>query len=214
MKIHKEGYQFIISQIIIILILSLIIVFDASFFMFILLSSFILIFAFTLYFFRIPKRTFERKENVIYSPCDGKVVIIEEVKEIEFYKDIRLQISIFMSPLNPHNQLYPISGRVKYTKYHPGKYIVAWHPKSSLLNERSSVIVENKKISILFRQIAGKIARRIITYSKVGDIVKCSEEYGFIKFGSRIDMFLPLDTSINIRVGEKVKAGKSIIGTY
>ena len=119
-----------------------------------------------------------------------------------------------MSPLNVHNQLYPIGGKVQYTKYHPGKYLVAWNPKSSLLNERSTVVIKNNKISILFRQIAGFVARRIITYSKVGDTAISSDEYGFIKFGSRVDVFLPIGTKINVEVNQKVKAGQSIIATY
>ncbi len=127
------------------------------------------LFIMTLNFFRIPKREFERKEGIVYAPCDGKVVVIEETEETEFYKDKRIQVSIFMSPLNVHNQVYPISGQVKYTKYHPGKFLVAWHPKASTDNERSTVVVENDKISILFRQIAGAVARRIMTYSKEND---------------------------------------------
>ena len=123
------------------------------------------LFIMTLNFFRIPTRNYERKEGIVYAPCDGKVVVIEETEETEFYKDKRIQVSIFMSPLNVHNQVYPISGEVKYTKYHPGKFLVAWHPKASTENERSTVVVENDKISILFRQIAGAVARRIMTYS-------------------------------------------------
>jgi len=178
------------------------------------LSVQIILFILTLYFFRIPKRKFDRKDGVIYSPCDGKVVVIEETQEIEFYKDKKIQISIFMSPLNVHNQLYPISGEVKYTKYHPGKFLVAWHPKSSTDNERSTVVVENDKISILFRQIAGAVARRIITYSKVGETAISANEFGFIKFGSRIDLFLPIGTKINVELNQKVTAGQSIIATY
>ena len=168
----------------------------------------------SIYFFRIPKRKLERLDGKVYSPCDGKVVIIEEVDELEYYKDRRIQISIFMSPLNVHNQLYPISGKVEYTKYHPGKYLVAWHPKSSTLNERSTVVVKNNKISILFRQIAGAVARRIVTYCKEGDTAISSDEYGFIKFGSRVDVFLPLGTKIDVDLNEVVKAGNSVIATY
>ena len=133
---------------------------------------------------------------------------------MEFYKDKRIQVSIFMSPLNVHNQLYPISGEVEYMKYHPGKYLVAWHLKSSLLNERSTVVVKNNKISILSRQIAGAVARRIVTYAKVGNKATSSDEYGFIKFGSRVDLFLPIGTKINVKINESVKAGQSIIANY
>lgn len=213
MKTHKEGHKILRNQIIVYLLVGLVTLFNNNFFYYI-TPIFIIIFLFSLYFFRVPRRIFERKENVIYSPCDGKVVIIEEVDELEFYKDRRIQISIFMSPLNVHNQLYPISGKVEYTKYHPGKYLVAWHPKSSLLNERSTVVVKNENISVLFRQIAGAVARRIVTYCKVGDTATSSDEYGFIKFGSRVDVFLPLGTKIDIRLNEVVKAGQSVIATY
>tara|TARA_B100001029_G_C14930881_1_gene377561 strand:- start:52 stop:561 length:510 start_codon:yes stop_codon:yes gene_type:complete len=168
----------------------------------------------SIYFFRVPKRSFERKDGVVYSPCDGRVVIIKETEEVEFYKDKRIQVSIFMSPLNAHNQIYPIFGKVEYIKYHPGKYLVAWLPKSSILNERSTVVVKNDRISILLRQIAGAVARRIVTYSKIGDQAISCDEYGFIKFGSRVDVFLPIGTKINIKINELVKSGRSIIATY
>jgi phosphatidylserine decarboxylase len=168
----------------------------------------------TLNFFRIPKREFERKEGLVYAPCDGKVVVIEETIEQEYYKDKRIQVSIFMSPLNVHNQIYPISGAVKYTKYHPGKFLVAWHPKASTENERSTVVVENNKITVLFRQIAGALARRIVTYSTVDDKATVADEYGFIKFGSRVDLYLPIGTKINTQLEQKVTAGESIIAIY
>ena len=172
------------------------------------------LFIMTLNFFRIPKRNFERKEGIVYAPCDGKVVVIEETEETEFYKDKRIQVSIFMSPLNVHNQVYPISGQVKYTKYHPGKFLVAWHPKASTDNERSTVVVENDKISILFRQIAGAVARRIMTYAKENERANVADEFGFIKFGSRVDLFFPIGTKINTQLEEKVIGGQSIIATY
>ena len=172
------------------------------------------LFIMTLNFFRIPKREFERKERIVYAPCDGKVVVIEETEETEFYKDKRIQVSIFMSPLNVHNQVYPISGQVKYTKYHPGKFLVAWHPKASTDNERSTVVVENDKISILFRQIAGAVARRIMTYSKENDRANVADEFGFIKFGSRVDLFFPIGTKINTQLEEKVTGGQSVIASY
>ena len=173
-----------------------------------------LLFIMTLNFFRIPNRKFERKERIVYAPCDGKVVVIEETEETEFYKDKRIQVSIFMSPLNVHNQVYPISGQVKYTKYHPGKFLVAWHPKASTDNERSTVVVENDKISILFRQIAGAVARRIMTYSKENDRANVADEFGFIKFGSRVDLFFPIGTKINTQLEEKVTGGQSVIASY
>ena len=138
----------------------------------------------------------------------------ENYSEDEFYKDKRIQVSIFMSPLNVHNQLYPISGNVKYTKYHPGKFLVAWHPKASTDNERSTVVLENDSISVLCRQIAGAVARRIITYPKVEDKVDVADELGFIKFGSRVDLFFPLGTKINVALEQKVTGGQSIITTY
>jgi phosphatidylserine decarboxylase len=172
------------------------------------------LFIMTLNFFRIPKREFERKEGVVYAPCDGKVVVIEETTEQEYYKDKRIQVSIFMSPLNVHNQVYPISGNVKYTKYHSGKFLVAWHPKASTENERSTVVVENNKITVLCRQVAGALARRIVTYSKVDDKATVADEYGFIKFGSRVDLYFPIGTKINTQLEVKVIGGKSIIATY
>jgi len=215
MKLHKEGMKILRNEIIIFAILNYLaynFTHEYVFYFIITLTSFL--FIMSLNFFRIPKKEYERKDGNIYAPCDGKVVVIEETEEIEFYKDKRIQISIFMSPLNVHNQLYPISGKVEYTKYHPGKYLVAWHPKSSLLNERSTVVVKNDKISILFRQIAGAVARRIITYAQVGDIATSSNEYGFIKFGSRVDIFLPVGTKINVELNQKVTSGQSIIATY
>ena len=172
------------------------------------------LFIMTLNFFRIPKRKFERKEGVVYAPCDGKVVVIEETDETEFYKDKRIQVSIFMSPLNVHNQVYPISGDVKYTKYHPGKFLVAWHPKASTENERSTIVVENDKISILFRQIAGAVARRIMTYATVGEKAIVADEFGFIKFGSRVDLFFPIGTKISTQLEVKVTGGQSVIASY
>ena len=214
MTLHKEGYKTLRNLIIILIFLGYISLKLESYPVYIIFSFTIIIFILTINFFRIPNRDLGRKNDIIYAPCDGKVVMIKETKEIEFYKDQRIQVSIFMSPLNVHNQLYPISGKVEYTKYHPGKYLVAWHPKSSLLNERSTVVVKNKNISILFRQIAGAVARRIVTYAKQGDIANSCDEYGFIKFGSRVDLFLPIGTSINVKINEVVKAGNSIIAKY
>lgn len=213
MKLHKEGYKILRNQTLFILFTTILIV-NYGWLFNIILSVQIALFILTLNFFRVPKRVFERKDGLVYSPCDGKIVVIEETTENEFYKDKRIQVSIFMSPLDPHNQVYPISGNVKYTKYHPGKFLVAWHPKSSIDNERSTIILENDKISILLRQIAGAVARRIITYSKVEDTVKAADEFGFIKFGSRVDLFFPLGTKINVKLKQNVTGGESIIATY
>jgi|TARA_B100000780_G_scaffold115559_1_gene81044 phosphatidylserine decarboxylase len=212
MRIHKEGKKIIRNQILFILFTIVIITYGLIFK--IILSIQIILFLLTLNFFRIPRRVFEQKDGVIYSPCDGKVVVIEETNESEYFKDKRLQVSIFMSPLNVHNNLYPISGIVNYTKYHKGKFLVAWNPKSSTDNERSTIVLKNNKIEILCRQIAGAVARRIITYSKTDIQVKASEELGFIKFGSRVDLFLPLGTKLNCQLEDKVIGGQSIIGNY
>lgn len=211
MKIHKEGYSTLRNEIIILLLINFFI-----FFIFNQASEYILIFSLiifvlSIYFFRIPKREFQKDNKSIYSPCDGKVVVIEETLESEYFEDNRIQVSIFMSPLNIHNNLFPISGKIIYEKYHPGKYLFAWNPKSSTDNERNTVVIENSEISILCRQIAGALARRIISYTKVNKIVKVSDELGFIKFGSRVDLFLPKDTIVDVKIGDKVKGGKSII---
>ena len=148
------------------------------------------------------------------SPCDGKVVVIEETEEGEYFKDRRLQVSIFMSPLNVHVNRYPISGVVHYVKYHAGKYLVAWHPKSSTENERSTIVVKNERIEILIRQIAGAVARRICIYAKPNAQAVQNEELGFIKFGSRVDLFLPLGTKMNVKIGDVVQNGLSQIAEY
>jgi phosphatidylserine decarboxylase len=214
MKLHKEGYKSIRNEIIILIILGFFSYISDSKIVDSLYAIMIFIFVITLNFFRIPKRTFERQNDIIYSPCDGKVVVIEETLETEYYKDKRIQVSVFMSPLNVHNNLYPISGMVTYTKYHPGKFLVAWNPKASADNERSTVVVENNKISVLCRQIAGALARRIITYSKAKDSVNSADEIGFIKFGSRVDLFLPIGTKIDVVIGDKVIGGQSVIAKY
>lgn len=165
-------------------------------------------------FFRIPSRTCNGKALEIMCPADGKVVVIEEVEETEYFKDKRLQVSIFMSPLNVHANYYPISGEVSYTKYHPGLFLVAWHPKSSTDNERSTCVVRHENgTEILFRQIAGALARRICYYAQKGDQAQQGGEFGFIKFGSRVDLFLPLGTKIDVKLGQKVKAKLTKLGT-
>ncbi|MEN9742768.1 MAG: hypothetical protein RLZZ65_573 [Bacteroidota bacterium] len=165
-------------------------------------------------FFRIPKRTCSGEALDIMCPADGKVVVIEEVEETEYFKDKRLQVSIFMSPLNVHANYYPIAGEVTYTKYHPGLFLVAWHPKSSTDNERSTCVVKHANgQEILFRQIAGALARRICYYAQTGDHATQGGEFGFIKFGSRVDLFLPLGTKIDVQLNQKVKAKITKLGS-
>ena len=212
MKIHKEGYKILRNQTLFI-ILTVFIVKSAFILKTLLALEFILLIL-SLNFFRIPKKIFEYKDGLIYSPCDGKVVVIEETNENEYFNDNRIQVSIFMSPLNVHNNLYPISGIIKYTKYHKGKFLVAWNPKSSTDNERNTVVIQNNKIEILCRQIAGAVAKRIITYAKKNITVSGCEELGFIKFGSRVDVFLPKGTKIITKLNQEVKGGLSVIAEY
>ena len=212
MKIHKEGRNIIVNQLILLIIIGLISNFNSIFLNYT-LPIFLCFILFSIYFFRVPKRDFGTIEENIYAPCDGKVVVIEETEENEYFMDKRIQVSIFMSPLNVHNNIYPISGEVKYVKYHPGKFLLACNPKSSQKNERNSVVIKNKKVEILCRQIAGFLARRIVCYSKINTKTNAGEELGFIKFGSRVDLFLPIGTKINTKLNEKVTGGISVIAT-
>jgi len=165
-----------------------------------------------LQFFRNPKRHTKANDKQVLSPVDGKVVVIEEVFEKEFFNDKRIQVSVFMSPINVHVTRYPIAGKVVFSKYHPGKYLVAWHPKASEENERTTVVVENHSFGkILYRQIAGALAKRIVNYAKFGDDVQQGADSGFIKFGSRVDVFLPLNTEIKVKLNQKVKGGETTI---
>ena len=167
-----------------------------------------------LQFFRNPKRVIKKNFNDILAPVDGKVVVIEEVEENEYFKDKRIQVSIFMSPTNVHITRYPSSGVIKYSKYHPGKYLVAWHPKSSEENERTTVVIHTPKFGdILYRQIAGAMARRIINYAEIGENVQQGEDSGFIKFGSRVDLLLPLVSAITVKLNQKVVGAKTCIAT-
>jgi phosphatidylserine decarboxylase len=167
--------------------------------------------ALVLWFFRVPARKAVQDTKAITSPCDGKVVVIEEVDEPEYFRSKRRQVSIFMSPVNVHVNWNPIAGTVAYARYHAGKYLVAWHPKSSTENERSTVVLKNSRMEILVRQIAGALARRIVTYSKVGGTAEQGAELGFIKFGSRVDVFLPLDARVEVKLGDRVTGGLSVI---
>lgn len=213
---HKEGTKTILLGIIFTAILLLV---SDNFIEIIWLKKSIQIAAFLiliiiLQFFRNPKRAAALNENHILAPVDGKVVVIEEVFEGEYFKDKRLQVSIFMSPINVHVTRYPISGIVKFSKYHPGKFLVAWHPKASEENERTTVVVENETFgAILYRQIAGALAKRIVNYAEEGMQVIQGTDAGFIKFGSRVDLFLPLGTPINVVLNQKAIGGKTIIAT-
>lgn len=213
-RFHKEGYTIIITS----LLLSVAGVLLTEKFIepaWLVKSIQIIILFFLiiiLQFFRNPKRTTSLNENHIIAPVDRKVVVIEEVEEPEYFKGKRLQVSIFMSPINVHVTRYTMSGTVNYSKYHPGKYLVAWHPKASTENERTTIVLENKSFGeVLYRQIAGALAKRIVNYAKKGDEIVQGTDAGFIKFGSRVDLFLPLNTKINVKLGDKVKGGTQVI---
>lgn len=213
--IHKEGYRIIATTIILLIAINyLVSLSEINWLITLIQIATLIVLVLVVQFFRNPKRVVTAKENEVVAPADGKIVVIEEVEEPEFFKDKRIQVSIFMSPVNVHVNRYPINGTVKYSKYHPGKYLVAWHPKSSILNERTTVVVENDKIALLFRQIAGAVARRIVLYAKKDAIAKKGEDYGFIKFGSRVDVFFPLGTKINVEMNQVVKGNKTVLATY
>ncbi len=214
---HKEGYKIItISMILFVGILFLTdAVVEIEWLRKLIMIVFLILFILILQFFRNPKRTTIENINQIIASVDGKIVVIEEVFEKEFFKEKRKQISIFMSPLNVHVTRYPISGNVVYSEYHPGKYLVAWHPKASEENERTTVVVENNIVGeILFRQIAGAVARRIVNYAKKDDKALQGADSGFIKFGSRVDVLIPLDMKVNVSLNDKVKGGETIIASY
>jgi phosphatidylserine decarboxylase len=219
MTIHREGYATLLITFLILFVVNIV----AQYFIgqgypeiktVIIVISFIL-FLIVLQFFRSPTRKITSDEKSIIAPADGKVVVIEETQETEFLKDRRIQVSIFMSPVNVHVNRYPISGEVVYSKYHPGLYLVAWHPKSSTENERTTVVIQSSsKIPILMRQIAGALARRIVCYSKEGIKVKQGDEMGFIKFGSRVDLFLPIGTKVKVNLEQKVTGGETVIAEF
>ena len=215
MRIHKEGYKILAYSFIAVITLNIVIFSFCGSIMFLkwgVLTLSALFYIFLLFFFRLPERKLEPAAGLIYAPADGKVVVIEEVVEKEYFKDTRLQVSIFMSPFNVHSNKYPVSGKIKYVKYHSGSYMVAWHPKSSELNERSTIVIETAEgKEILVRQIAGAVARRIVTYAKENQNITQGDELGFIKFGSRVDIFLPLDTEVEIPILQQVRANKDII---
>ncbi len=213
-RFHKEGYKIIVVSLLLSIAGILLsekfieIVWMVKTIQVLILGFLIII----LQFFRNPKRNTILNEKHIIAPVDGKVVVIEEVEETEYFKDKRLQVSIFMSPINVHVTRYAMSGTVNYSKYHPGKYLVAWHPKASTENERTTIVLENRSFGeILYRQIAGALAKRIVNYAVKGDEIVQGTDAGFIKFGSRVDLFLPLDTKLTVKLGDIVKGGTQVI---
>ena len=214
---HKEGFKIIRNTTVTLLIVNSIAWYFFS------ESNLIKLLTFTsavfsvliLQFFRNPRRVTPVNSNKVIAPADGKIVVLEETVEHEFFKDKRIQVSIFMSPFNVHVNRYPISGEVKFTKYHPGKFLVAWHPKSSIENERTTIVIESEKTGpILLRQIAGAVAKRIVLYAKKGEKCSQGDDMGFIKFGSRVDLFLPFDAKINIKMNDIVKGGQTVIASF
>ncbi|WP_297983793.1 phosphatidylserine decarboxylase family protein [uncultured Chryseobacterium sp.] len=212
MKLHRESTGTIIVASIIFAVVGFLAVYFLKMWSLLIIIPLLVIYGLVFWFFRVPEREIlDHKENVI-APVDGKVVMIKEVEEDEFLKGKAVQISIFMSPLNVHICRYPVSGKVIYKKYHPGKYLVAWHEKSSTENERTTVAVQSlTNHKVVFRQIAGYVARRIVFYCNEGDTAKAGHEFGFIKFGSRMDVFLPLDTEITCKIGDKTTGGVDVI---
>jgi len=218
MTIHKEGYPTLAISAIVIGVINLLSFYLLSFDYPVLTALIVIVtlglFIFLVSFFRIPKRALTINENAIVAPADGKVVVIEEVQADEYFTDRRIQVSIFMSPLNVHVNRNPISGEVAYSQYHKGKYLVAWHPKSSTENERHSVVYRKDGKEILVKQIAGALAKRIVNYLQAGQKVKQTEEMGFIKFGSRVDILLPLNAKINVKIGDRPQGGVTVIAEW
>lgn len=215
MTIHREGTPTIIYTALFLLALNFLFFkllgCDYCWINWLLVIASLFLWLFIISFFRIPNRKLSTGDNFVVAPCDGKVVVIEEVFDEEYFKDRRLQVSIFMSPANVHVNRNPISGEVLYSQYHKGKYLVAWNPKSSSENERHSVVIKTGSTPVLVKQIAGALAKRIVNYLKVGEQVKQSEELGFIKFGSRVDLLLPVGTQVNVSLNEVVRGGVSVI---
>ncbi len=215
MTIHREGYLHITIATVLFIGLGILAHMLPWLWLAAIITSLLfLVWLWVVSFFRMPSRTMTYGADKIICPADGKVVVIEETYEPEYFKAKRLQVSIFMSPLNVHVNRNPVDGVVKYVKYHPGKYLVAWHPKSSTENERTTVVLGNNRGEILMRQIAGAMARRIKYYVKEGDNVKQNEEFGFIKFGSRVDVYLPLGTPVDVKIGDMVQGGVTQLGHY
>jgi phosphatidylserine decarboxylase len=217
MTIHKEGIRSILISAVIIAIVNLasfyFISYDLPWLSWLIFAVTMVLWFFIISFFRVPVRNIVAGEDLVICPADGKVVVIEEAFDEEYFNEKRLQISIFMSPANVHQNLNPVSGEIVYNKYHPGKFLVAWHPKSSTENERHTSVIRNDKGDILMKQIAGAVARRIVNYLQVGQVVRQSTEFGFIKFGSRVDLLLPVDAKVNVQMGQVVKGGITVIAT-
>lgn len=215
MKIHREGFGILTGTILILGAINILTLIFAPGRVMIILPVMLVssvIFLLILQFFRYPKRNLSRNDNCIICPADGKVVAIEKTFESEYFKEERLQVSIFMSPFNVHANWYPVSGKIKFLRYHKGKKLVAWHPKSSTENERTTIVIQKEnKIEILVRQIAGALANRIIYYPHEGDMIRQGAELGFIKFGSRVDLFLPVNSHVNVHLDQKVRGGISVI---
>ncbi|HKK11099.1 MAG TPA: phosphatidylserine decarboxylase family protein [Bacteroidales bacterium] len=216
MKIHPAGNKIVIRLLIVLILTNSLFVFLLKGYftakLIVAIISFLLLFGVAM-FFRLPKRHVPELENgTVICPADGTIVVIEETMEPEYFKDMRKQVSIFMSLTNVHVNWYPINGIIRYVKYHAGKYLVAWHPKSSELNERNTIVVEGKDGEILLQQVAGFVARKIVSYAQTGDNIKRGDQIGMIKFGSRVDLYLPLDTEIQVNLDQKVRGGKTVIG--
>ena len=215
MTIHKEGFKTIVVCVIAFVIVNLLSFqfISASAASWIVFFVTLVLLLFVVSFFRIPRRLLTIDDGKIISPCDGKVVVIEEAYDEEYFKEKRLQISIFMSPANVHVNRNAVSGEVVYSKYHKGKYLVAWHPKSSTENERHCVVIRQNEVEVMIKQIAGAVAKRIVNYLQVGQQVKQAAEMGFIKFGSRVDLLLPVGTEVNVSLNQMVKGGLTVIAT-
>ena len=211
---HREGFKIIIAALFVVIVLSLLAnnFVDSSTISGGIIVSLVILLLLVLQFFRNPKRNLLVSPDYVISPVDGKVVVIEEVFEKEYFNEKRLQVSVFMSPINVHVTRYPVGGKVVYSKYHPGKFLVAWHPKSSEENERTTVVVKNEAFGeVLYRQVAGALAKRIVNYAVVEQEVTQADDSGFIKFGSRVDIYLPLDVKVNVSLNQIVKGGITII---
>lgn len=215
---HKEGHKIILISFILTVISFLLIdnlITETDWLRTVLMLLTLVFLILILQFFRNPKRLTSKNDHHIVSPVDGKVVVIEEVYEKEYLKKQCIQLSVFMSPINVHVTRYPTSGDITFSKYHPGKYLVAWHPKASEENERTTVVVKNKIFGdVLFRQIAGALAKRIVNYAKEGESANQGEDSGFIKFGSRVDIYIPLDSKIKVKINDKVRGGESVLASY
>lgn len=219
MTLHREGKITINIAVLLFLIVNLVSwkflwAISPLLFYLILFATAVVLFL-ILFFFRVPERTFTKDENAIVAPCDGKVVVIEEVQSDEYFKDKRIQLSIFMSPLNVHSNINPVTGEVVYNQYHKGKYLVAWHPKSSTENERhTNVFKAANGQELLTKQIAGAMAKRIVNYNTLGKTIEQGSEMGFIKFGSRVDLLLPLDAAIKVKIGDTTTGGVTVVATW